>query len=95
MEPREPPLGVLVSRLLVACLLLACLSISTEVIEPHAPGLGLGLGQGLGSGSGVGGIWPKALKLQCCLSTTFDARNGSIDEQGHKLGCNPPRGAPS
>ena len=63
MEPREPPLGVLVSCLLAACLLLACLSIFTEVMEPHAPGLGLGLGQGLGSGSGVGGTWPKALKL--------------------------------
>ena len=63
MEPRDTPLGVLVSCLLAACLLLACLSISTEVMEPHAPGLGLGLGQGLGSGSGVGGIWPKALKF--------------------------------
>merc|ERR1711923_487574 len=40
MEARDTPLGVSVSCLLAACLLLACLSISTEVMEPHAPGSG-------------------------------------------------------
>ena len=43
----------------LACLLLACLSISTEVMEQHAPGLGSGLC--LGCGSGVGGIGRKPL----------------------------------